>query len=93
MTDAWWVYMLECGDGSLYTGITNDLRRRLEAHADGSGSKYTRTRMPVRLVYRERCADRSRAQRREAQVKQLSREAKLDLIGRAAGRRKTRRGP
>ena len=61
-----WVYMLECGDGSLYTGWTNDLARRLAAHQSGRGAKYTRGRAPVRLVYAEQCTDKSAALRREA---------------------------
>ena len=60
-----WVYMLECGDGSLYTGWTNDLARRLAAHQSGRGAKYTRGRAPVRLVYAEQCTDKSAALRRE----------------------------
>ena len=64
-----WVYMLECGDGSLYTGWTNDLARRLAAHQSGRGAKYTRGRAPVRLVYAEQCTDKSAALRREAAVK------------------------
>ena len=63
-----WVYMLECGDGSLYTGWTNDLARRLAAHQSGRGAKYTRGRAPVRLVYAEQCTDKSAALRREAAV-------------------------
>ena len=54
----YWVYMLRCGDGSLYTGCTNDLSRRLRAHQSGRGAKYTRSRLPVELVYREEAADR-----------------------------------
>ena len=55
----YWVYLLRCGDGSLYTGCTNDLARRLRAHQSGRGAKYTRSRLPVELVYREEAADRS----------------------------------
>ena len=69
-----WVYMLECGDGSLYTGWTNDLARRLAAHQSGRGAKYTRGRAPVRLVYAEQCTDKSAALRREAAVKALKGE-------------------
>ena len=74
-----WVYMLECGDGSLYTGWTNDLARRLAAHQSGRGAKYTRGRAPVRLVYAEQCTDKSAALRREAAVKALPRARKLEL--------------
>ena len=78
----WMVYMLRCRDGSLYTGITNDLPRRLAAHHAGRGSRYTRARRPVRLVYREARADRSAALRREAAIKRLPRAAKLALTRR-----------
>jgi len=75
------VYVLRCGDGSLYTGITNDLARRLAAHRAGTASRYTRSRRPVRLVYRERRRDRSAALKREAAIKRLPRAAKLRIIG------------
>lgn len=74
------VYLLRCGDGSLYTGWTNDLPARLRAHRSGSGAKYTRSRLPVELVYTEECADRSEALRREAAIKRLPRAKKLALI-------------
>lgn len=77
---AWTVYILRCGDGTLYTGCTNDLPRRLEAHQSGKGAKYTRSRPPVELVYREEAADKSAALRREIAVKRLSRREKLALI-------------
>ncbi|HYU37772.1 MAG TPA: GIY-YIG nuclease family protein [Gemmatimonadales bacterium] len=80
----WTVYMLRCRDGSLYTGITNDLSRRLGRHRAGTASAYTRARRPVRLVYQERQPDRSAAQRREAAVRRLSRREKLALV-RGAG--------
>jgi putative endonuclease len=76
----WTVYILRCRDGSLYTGVTNDLRRRLTAHRAGRGAAYTRSRMPLRLVYTERARDRSAAQRREAAIKRLPRPAKLALV-------------
>src|SRR6185295_15668955 len=75
----WFCYLLTCADGSLYTGITNSLARRLAAHAAGSASKYTRARRPVRLTWVEPCCDRSQASRREAAVKALPRAAKLQL--------------
>ena len=78
------VYLLRCADGSLYTGWTNDLDRRLAAHNAGTASRCTRSRRPVGLVYWERRADRSDALRREAEIKKLSRADKLALIG-AAG--------
>ena len=77
---AWFVYILRCGDGSLYTGCTNDLPRRLEAHRSGRGAKYTRSRPPVTLAYREAAAGRSAALRREAAIKRLTRRQKLALI-------------
>src|SRR5436853_1672503 len=75
----WFCYLLACADGSLYTGITNSLGRRLTAHDRGSASKYTRARRPVRLAWVEPCRDRSEASRREAAVKALPRAAKLAL--------------
>jgi len=78
----WTVYLLRCDDDSLYTGITNDLSRRLAAHRAGKASAYTRSRRPLRLVYREAARDRSAALRREAAIKRLTRKAKLELIGR-----------
>ncbi len=78
------VYILRCGDGTLYTGCTNDLPRRLTTHQRGKGAKYTRARLPVELVYRESAADKSAALRREAAIKALTRAEKLALI-RAAG--------
>lgn len=77
----WVVYVLRCADGSLYTGITNDLDRRLAAHRAGTASRYTRSRRPVRLVYRERRRSRSAALKREAAIKRLPRAAKLRIIG------------
>ena len=76
----YWVYLLRCGDGSLYTGCTNDLVRRLRAHQSGRGTKYTRSRLPVELVYREPAADRSAALRREAAIKAMTRAEKLALL-------------
>lgn len=81
MEKLWVLYILECGDGTLYTGITDDLPRRLEAHASGRGAKYTRGRGPLRLCYQENCGSHSEALRREIQVKKLPREKKLALIG------------
>lgn len=77
----WIVYVLRCADGSLYTGITNNLRRRLAAHRAGTASRYTRTRGPVLVVHREPATDRGAALRREAAIKRLPRTAKLALIG------------
>jgi putative endonuclease len=75
----WVVYILECGDGSLYTGITNDLERRLVAHESGKGAKYTKGRGPFRVLYQEEFADRSAASSRENQIKRMSRAEKIAL--------------
>ena len=76
----WLVYVLRCRDGSLYTGITNDLPKRLKTHAAGKASRYTRSRLPVRLAYTEPQRSKSRALKREAAIKKLSRRQKDDLI-------------
>ena len=73
-------YILRCADGTLYTGWTNDLDRRLKAHSAGKGGKYTRSRLPVALVYAERCETRREAMSREWHIKRLSRAEKLRLI-------------
>lgn len=78
---SWTLYVLRCRNGSLYTGVTTDLARRLDQHGAGRASRYTRGRLPVRLVYVEPCTDRSAALRREAAVKRLSRAEKERLIG------------
>ena len=76
----WYVYILRCGDGTLYTGMTDNVERRLAAHRAGKGAKYTRGRGPLELVYRESVPDRAAALRREAQIKRLPRAEKLALI-------------
>lgn len=83
MDKTWYLYILRCGDGSLYTGITVDVEKRLAAHCSGKGAKYTRGRGPLTLVYRESCSDHSDALRRERAVKALSKEEKLALIASA----------
>jgi putative endonuclease len=75
----WQVYILECADGSLYTGIARDLESRISAHNNGNGAKYTRGRGPVKLLYHECAADRSAALRREVLLKRLTRADKLKL--------------
>ena len=75
-----YVYMLRCRDGSLYTGWTNDLEKRLKAHNSGSASKYTRTRLPAERVYFEEWESKEAAMSREWHIKRLSREEKLKLI-------------
>jgi putative endonuclease len=76
----WTVYLLRCRDGSLYAGATNDLARRVAAHQAGRGGAYTRSRLPVRVVYREALPSHGAALRREAALKRLSRAAKLALV-------------
>ena len=78
----WYLYILRCGDGTLYTGITTDIQRRLKAHRCGKGAKYTRGRGPLELAYQEACSTHSEALKREAAVKRLSRTEKEQLIGR-----------
>ncbi len=80
----WYVYILRCSDGTLYTGIANNLDKRLRAHNDGSGARYTRSRRPVELVYRETAESRSAATVREAAIKRMSRKKKLEMIRDAA---------
>ena len=75
----WVVYILECADGTLYTGITNDLEKRIAAHEDGTGAKYTKGRGPFTLLYREECENRSAASKRELAIKKLSRAEKISL--------------
>lgn len=85
--------MLECRDGSLYTGITNDLDKRVAAHNAGKGARYTRSRRPVRLRHREPAKDKGAALKREAALKRLSRPQKLAWLAAAARRRSRRRAP
>ncbi|MBQ9974167.1 MAG: GIY-YIG nuclease family protein [Oscillospiraceae bacterium] len=75
----WYVYMLRCGDGTLYTGITDDVEKRLAVHRSGKGAKYTRGRGPLELVYTETQPDKSAALRRERAIKALTRPEKLTL--------------
>ena len=76
----WHLYILECVDGTLYTGVTTDIERRVHKHQEGTGSRYTRTRLPVVLVHQEECGSRSQALSRECAVKSLPRRRKDDLI-------------
>ena len=76
----WFVYILECSDGSFYTGITTDLEKRVRRHNSGSGAKYTRSRRPVKLIYGKETASKSAAKRKEIEIKSLSRENKERLI-------------
>lgn len=76
----WHVYILRCADNTLYTGITTDIDRRLAQHAAGRGAKYTRTRAPFELVFKQDFPCRSSASKREWQIKSLTRAEKMDLI-------------
>ena len=77
----WYVYIVECADGSLYTGITTEVQRRILEHNYGSKSaKYTRSRRPVRLVYMKEVLNRSEASKEESRIKRLTRKKKLELI-------------
>ena len=87
MKDAAWVYLLRCADGTLYTGWTVDLERRLARHAAGTASAYTRSRRPVRLAVALRLPDRAAARREEARIKALPRAQKLALVDAAGGRK------
>lgn len=80
----WFVYLLRCKNGSLYTGITTDVTRRVQEHNEGKGAKYTRLNKPVELVYVERTASRSSALIRELAIKRLKRKVKLELINSAS---------
>ena len=75
-----YTYIVECSDGTLYTGWTNNLEKRLEAHNAGKGAKYTKTRRPVKLVYQEQFETKEEAMSREYHIKQLSRKEKMKLI-------------
>lgn len=79
-SDAWYVYILRCGDGSFYTGITIDVEKRLKMHRSGKGAKYTRGRGPLELAYTESCESKSHALKREFAIKSLSRAEKESLI-------------
>lgn len=85
---SWSVYIVRCRDGSLYTGITNDLPARIARHNAGTGARYTRSRRPVVLVFQRRVKDKSSALRREAAMKKLSRAEKLALLTPSARKRR-----
>ena len=76
----WVVYILKCADGSLYTGVTNNLKKRVLAHQEGKGAKYTKGRLPLKVIYHEKLPNRSEALKREIVIKQLHRLEKLKLI-------------
>ena len=81
MDKTWYLYIVECRDGTFYTGITDDISRRMQQHSSGKGAKYTRGRGPVVLRYQEECGTHSQALRREIEIKKLPRMEKLKLIG------------
>lgn len=83
----YYAYMLRCADGTIYSGYTTDPRRRTAVHNSGRGAKYTRSRLPVELVYQESCATKSEALKREAALKKLIRAEKISLIEKARGSR------
>lgn len=80
MDKSWKLYILRCGDGTLYTGITTDVEQRFQAHCAGKGAKYTRGRAPLELVYTEECGSHSDALKRELAIKALPREEKQKLV-------------
>ena len=85
----WIIYILKCKDQSLYTGITNNLDKRIEQHISGNGSKYLRGRLPLKLVYKEHALNRSDATKRELEIKKLNKRAKQFLIN---SQKKNKRG-
>ena len=84
MTSLFFVYILRCNDNSLYTGYTDSLEKRLKKHNEGKASKYTRSRLPVNMVYSEEHPDKSSAMKREISIKSLSRQDKIKLIQEAS---------
>ena len=88
-----YAYIVECADGTLYAGWTNDIEKRVAAHNAGQGAKYTRCRRPVRLRYCEAFAEKAEAMRREYALKRLTHEAKLALIEAAGDARAEKKGP
>lgn len=76
----WFVYILQCEDGSLYTGVTNDLEKRFASHVSGKGGKYTRSHKPVKIVYQQQVDTKAEALKREFEIKRLSREKKSELF-------------
>lgn len=78
--NVWFLYILECSDGSLYAGITKNIARRIKQHSSGKGSRILRGKLPVKLVYQETHSDRSSALKREIQIKKLSRNEKMSLV-------------
>ncbi len=91
LKEPWSVYVLRCGDRTLYTGISKDVQARIKAHRQGKGAAYTRGRGPLRLLYEERGLTLSQALIREAQIKKLTRAQKEKLIKRKGGQRPSRK--
>ncbi len=87
----YYVYLLQCGDGTIYTGITTDVERRFQEHKNGKGGHYTSSRKAVKLLYTEKQKDRSSAQKREAEIKGWRREEKLRLVRGAAKGKKEKK--
>ncbi len=85
----WLLYVLGCSDGSLYTGITNDLDRRIARHNSGTASRYTRSRLPVVLLYAEGCKDKSSALRKELRMKTLTRQEKEEYLAKKRSKRQS----
>lgn len=80
MSNMYFVYLLQCDDGSIYTGITTDVGRRFKEHQEGIGSNYTRAHGASKIIYTEECEGRSSASKREAEIKKMKREEKLKLF-------------
>ena len=76
----WSLYVLKCSDGAFYTGITNDLTRRLKQHNEGTASRYTRSRLPVRVIFQEQCRSKSHALKKEIALKSMTRKKKEEYI-------------
>ncbi len=89
-TGRWYLYVLQCGDNTLYTGITNNLQRRIQQHNNGTASRCTRSRLPVALAYQERCLGHSSALKKEYAMKQLSRKEKEIYIAKKSKARRSR---
>jgi pyrroline-5-carboxylate reductase len=77
---SYWVYIAKCADGTLYTGMTTDVEKRAKTHNSGKGAKYTRSRLPITIVYKEQCPDKSAALKREREIKGFKRAEKVKLI-------------
>jgi putative endonuclease len=75
-----YVYILQCGDGTYYTGYTTNVEKRLSVHASGKGAKYTRGRLPVKLIYKKQCANKSEALKEEYKIKKLTKQQKMKLM-------------